>query len=148
MKKAKGSMRTIYRIVMVGALLLAGSLSSVCQAPPLRAVPNMPARPPAAVPGTPASSDAKDAKDESNYTVRVEWKDPQGASHHLEVLTTEGSFDLDTFVGKVKIDEMEVPSTIHLKGSLTVLGPEKGRIQLFLGRTVPYVTSTYSGGGA
>jgi hypothetical protein len=66
----------------------------------------------------------------------------------LEVLTTEGNFDLDTFLGKVKIDEAEVPSTIHMKGTLTVLGPEKGKIQLFLGRTVPYVTSTYSGGGA
>ena len=153
-------MKSIYLIVMVGALLLAGSLSSVCQEPPQRpapppmrslppqrAVPGAPVSPPQMnppdIPGSPAP-----AKDEGNFTVRVEWKDSQGASHHLEVLTTEGNFDLDTFVGKVKIDEMEVPTTIHLKGSLTVLGPEKGKIQLFLGRTVPYVTSTYSGGGS
>jgi len=125
-------MRSIYLIVMVGAVLFAGSLSSVCQSP----------KP---VPGAPTSTPP--AKDESNYTVRVEWKDSQGAAHHLEVLTTEGGFDLDTFLGKVKIDEMEIPTTIHLKGTLTVLGPEKARLQLFLGRTVPYVTGSTVGGG-
>ena len=98
------------------------------------------------MPGAPTPAE-DESKDKSNYTVRVEWKDSQGTAHHLEVLTTEGSFDLDTFLGKVKIDEMEIPTTIHLKGTLIVLSPEKGRIQLFLGRTVPYVTSTYAGGG-
>src|SRR5689334_16128514 len=102
-------MKSISLIVMVGAVLLAGSLSSVCQAPPQRTVPPQramplppPQTPPGGMPGAPTPAE-DESKDKSNYTVRVEWKDSQGAAHHLEVLTTEGSFDLDTFLGKVKI---------------------------------------------
>jgi hypothetical protein len=36
---------------------------------------------------------------------------------------------------------------VKVSGRLTELSPEKGQLQLFLGRTVPYVTSTYSGSG-
>jgi hypothetical protein len=42
----------------------------------------------------------------------------------------------------VKVGESDVPTTVKMQGSLAVLGAEKGRLQLFLGRTVPYVTST------
>jgi len=52
---------------------------------------------------------------------------------------------LDTISGAVKINNSDVPTTVKLTGTLTELNPEKGRLQLFLGRTMPYVTSTYTG---
>lgn len=84
-------------------------------------------------------------KDAVNYIVWVHWKDAKGTTNHLQVLTTEGSFSLDTMQPGVKINNSEVPITLRFSGTLTVLSPEKGRLQLFLGRTVPYVTSTTFG---
>ena len=42
----------------------------------------------------------------------------------------------------MKINNNDVPVTLKLSGTLTALSDEKGRLQLFLGRTVPYVTGT------
>ena len=39
------------------------------------------------------------------------------------------------------------PQTV-LSGTLTAINAQKGRLQLFLGRTVPYVTSTINNGSA
>ena len=78
-----------------------------------------------------------------NYTIRVEWNGPKAETKFLEVLTAEGQFDLNTFQkNPVKIGDTEVPVTIKLTGNLSVLDDEKGRLQLYLGRTVPYVTSS------
>ena len=82
-----------------------------------------------------------------NYVVRVEWKDAKKGTNALQIATTEGSFQLDTVSGAVKINNSDVPTTVKVSGSLVELSPEKGRLQLFLGRTVPYVTSTFSGAG-
>jgi len=86
------------------------------------------------------------AKEPVNYAIRVEWKDAKKGTNALQIVTTEGSFNLDTVSGAVKINNSDVPTTVKVSGSLVELSPEKGRLQLFLGRTVPYVTSTYSGG--
>lgn len=90
-------------------------------------------------------------KEPANYLVRVEWKDPKGDSKFLEVLTAEGHFNLDTIQkNSVMIDSNTVPAALKFNGTLNVINDEKGRLQLFLGRTVPYVThssstsSTYS----
>ena len=65
----------------------------------------------------------------------------------LEVLTTEGHVELDTLQkNSVKINNNDVPVTLKFNGTLNAINDEKGRLQLFLGRTVPYVTST-SGSG-
>ncbi len=93
-------------------------------------------------PGTPAPAIAP-AKDPVNYLIRVEWKEPKSDPKFLEVLTTEGRFELDTIQkNSVKINNNDVPVTLKLTGSLNALNDEKGRLQLFLGRTVPYVTGT------
>lgn len=64
----------------------------------------------------------------------------------LEVLTTEGNVELNTLQkNSVKINN-DVPVTLKFNGTLNAINDEKGRLQLFLGRTVPYVTST-SGSG-
>ena len=81
-------------------------------------------------------------KEAVNYTIRVEWKDAKKSTNSLQLVTSEGNFQLDTISGSVKIDEMDVPTTVKLNGTITELSPEKGRLQLFLGRTVPYMTST------
>jgi hypothetical protein len=83
-----------------------------------------------------------------NYLIRVEWKDAKKGTNALQIVTTEGSFQLDTISGAVKINNSDVPTTVKLSGSLAELSPDKGRLQLFLGRTVPYVTSTFSGPGS
>jgi hypothetical protein len=87
------------------------------------------------------------AKEPVNYLIRVEWKEPKSEPKFLEVLTTEGQFNLNTIQkNSVKINNNDVPVTLKFQGTLRELSDEKGRLQLFLGRTVPYVTGT-SGSG-
>ncbi len=102
-------------------------------------------RPALTYPGAPPA--VAPAKDPVNYLIRVEWKEPKGETQSLEVLTTEGSFSLDTIQkNSVKINDNDVPVTLKFSGTLWELSDQKGRLQLFLGRTVPYVTGT-SGSG-
>ena len=86
-------------------------------------------------------------KEPVNYVIRVEWKDAKKSTNALQIVTSEGSFELNTISGAVKINNSDVPTTVKLSGQLVELSPEKGRLQLFLGRTVPYVTSNYTGSG-
>ena len=87
------------------------------------------------------------AREVVNFVVRVEWKDVKGTTNFLQVLTAEGNFSLNTLLAdRVKINNSDIPITVTLKGDLRVLNPEKGQLNLFLGRTVPYVTSTYGSG--
>ena len=82
------------------------------------------------------------AKDTYNYLIHVEWNDLKSDPKILEVLTTEGAVEYDGLQkASVKINNNEVPVTLKLTGTLTVLDWNKGRLQLYLGRTVPYVTS-------
>lgn len=93
-------------------------------------------------PGATATAVAP-AKDPVNYLIRVEWKEPKSDPKFLEVLTTEGHFELDTIQkNSVRINNNDVPVTLKLTGTLSALSNEKGRLQLFLGRTVPYVTGS------
>jgi hypothetical protein len=120
-------------------LLLAALLTAVaCHAQPM---------PPLPPPGAPPSA-APPAKDPVNYLIRVEWKEPQGEPKFLEVLTGEGRFDLNTIQkNSVKINNNDVPVTLKFSGTLKELNNDKqGRLQLFLGRTVPYVTGTMGSG--
>jgi hypothetical protein len=102
------------------------------------------ANPPGA---SPAGSPPAAAKEAANYTIRVAWKDAKNGTNSLQVVTTEGSVELDTVSGAVKINDSDVPTTVKLTATITELSTEKGRLQLFLGRTVPYVTSSYAGSG-
>jgi hypothetical protein len=87
------------------------------------------------------------AREPVNYLIRVEWKTPEGDPKSLEVLTAQGNFSLNTLQkNPVKINNNDVPITLKFSGSLMELNDAKGRLQLFLGRTVPYVTGT-SGSG-
>jgi hypothetical protein len=104
-------------------------------------------RQPLPPPGMPPQTAVAPAKDPVNYLIRVEWKEPKGETQSLEVLTTEGHVELDTLQkNSVKINNNDVPVTLKFNGTLNAISNEKGRLQLFLGRTVPYVTSTSSGG--
>jgi len=82
-----------------------------------------------------------------NYTIHVEWKDAKKGTNSLEVVTTEGSVELDTISGAVKINDSDIPTTVKFTGTIIELSPVKGRLQLFLGRTVPYVTGATPGPG-
>jgi len=119
-----------------------------------------PAQPPMAPPGQPGfqqrlqaiiskqdAPPAVAAKEPVNYLIRVDWKEPKGDPKFLEVLTTEGNFMLDTIQKtSVKINNSEIPVTLKFNGTLNPMNDEKARLQLFLGRTVPYVTGSYGGG--
>ena len=97
--------------------------------------------------GVPAQAAAVPAKDPVNYLIRVEWKEPKADPKSLEVLTTEGQFSLDTIQKTtVKINDSDIPVTLKLSGTLKELSDQKGRLQLFLGRNVPYVSGTYGNG--
>jgi hypothetical protein len=83
-----------------------------------------------------------------NYAIHIQWKTAKAETNTLMVLTTEGQFSLDSVQAKkVKINNNEIPVTLRLSGTLELLNPDKGRLSLFLGRNVPYVTSVNVGGG-
>jgi hypothetical protein len=129
------------------ALLVAFACHSqtmVLQSPPPMPRMNMP-------PGMPPSQAERLAamidKQSVNYLIRVEWKEPKADPKSLEVLTTEGNFELDTIQkNSVKINNNDIPVTLKLNGMLTAINDKKATLQLFLGRTVPYVTGTTSFG--
>ena len=90
---------------------------------------------------------ADPAKDLVNYVIRVEWQDPKSDAKVLEVMTTPGQFDLNTVQKtSVTINGNAIPVTLKLSGTLTVLDDKKGKLQLYLGRTIPYITGTGGGG--
>lgn len=85
----------------------------------------------------------------ANYSLEVQWKTAKGETNTLKVVTADGQFSLDTLqTNRVKINNHEIPITVRCSGALTVLSPEKGRLNLFLGRTVPYATAVNVGGNA
>ena len=94
---------------------------------------------------SPSGSSPTVTKDAVNYTILVEWKDVKKGVSSIQLETTEGQFELDTLSGTTKINDSDIPNTIKLNGTLTELSTEKGRLALFLGRTVPYVTSSFGG---
>ena len=100
-----------------------------------------------AQPTPPSSQAAVPAKYLVNYVIRVEWKDPKSDSKFLEVMTTPGNFQLDTIQKtSVKINNNDIPVTLKLTGTLAAFDDQKGKLQLFIGQSVPYVTGTYGGG--
>ena len=118
-------------------ILVALFVACICQAQP-----NQPG-----TPGSPAVATTV-AKEPSNYIIHIEWKDAKGDTKSLEVLTTEGHVEFSGMQkDSVKINNTDVPITLKLSGTLNVLSDEKGRLQFYLGRTVPYVTGTSSGSG-
>jgi hypothetical protein len=103
--------------------------------------------PPAPAASTPLAPPA--FTNTSNYSIEIEWKTSGSETNKLKVLTTDGQFSLDTVqTNRVKLNNNDIPVTLRFSGQLTVLSPEKGRLNLFLGRTVPYVTSVSVGSGS
>lgn len=128
-------------------ILVALLTACACQSQPFMPPPPRPeAMAPVLVsPGAPPA--AEPVKDLVNFLIHVEWQEPKGDPKFLEVLTAEGTFDLNTIQkNSMKINNNDVPVTLKFQGTLKELSDTKGRLQLFLGRTVPYVTS--SGPGA
>ncbi len=80
-----------------------------------------------------------------NYILRVDWKSNKGETNAIQLLTTEGMFKVETSQPSgVKVNDAELPISVSLDGTLKALNSQQGQLQLFLGRTVPYVTH---GGG-
>jgi hypothetical protein len=97
---------------------------------------------------SPGSPQPMDTNAPVNYVIKVLMKDAKGEVSTMQVTTMAGSFDLDTLQkNTVKINDSEIPTTLKMSGGLTPFNEQKGTLKLFLGRTVPYVTST-SGGGS
>src|ERR1035438_6685333 len=135
-----------YPLIIVALLVAVACQSQPTPGMPVPRPALQPAMPPPPV-VLPPPPPFVPAREPANYLIRVEWKEPKGDPKFLEVLTTEGQFNLNTIQkNSVKINNNDVPVTLKFSGTLKELSDEKGRLQLFLGRTVPYVTGT-SGGG-
>ncbi len=80
-----------------------------------------------------------------NFILRVSWKSNNGGTNAIQLLTTEGTFKVNTSQpSAVKVGDSELPISVNVDGTLKALGPQHGELQLFLGRAVPYLTH---GGG-
>ena len=128
------------------SLMLAALFTAIaCHSQPLTW--QTPPGPPPPPMGQPAA--AAPARNPVNYLIRVEWTEPKGDPKSLEVLTTEGSFELDTLQkATVKINNSDIPTTLKFNGTINEINENKGRLQFYLGRTVPYVTGAGGGPGA
>ena len=85
----------------------------------------------------------------ANYRIHLDWHDTQDETNSLEVLTTEGQVEFDGLEKhSAKIGNNIVPTTLKLSATLKAVNTEQGNLQLFIGRTVPYVTSTSPGGNS
>lgn len=90
---------------------------------------------------------AADTNAPVNYVIKVMMKDAKGNNSSLQVTTIDGQFELDTLQkSSVKINNADIPATLKLNGTLTTINEQKGRLNFYLGRTVPYVTSSYNNG--
>jgi hypothetical protein len=103
----------------------------------------LPPKPPSPAHAAPAS--AAPEKETVNYVVTVKWSDTKAGTNFLQVMTTPGSFSLEATQSAVRIGNNDVPTTVSFTGTLTESNADKVNVKVFLGRTVPYVTSTYSG---
>jgi hypothetical protein len=131
---------TMKTILLTLAIMLV-AITSQCQ-PMFQQPQRMPPGP-----GAPAVTATAAAEVPVNYLIRVEWKHAKDAPKFLEVLTTEGDFNLNTIQKSlVKIGNFDVPLTLNFQGTLHVISDTKGRLDLFLGRNVPYVTGSYGSG--
>jgi hypothetical protein len=84
-----------------------------------------------------------------NYIIKVLMKDTKGEVSSLQVTTVDGTFELETLQkNSVKINNNDIPTTLKLTGTLTTIDEKKGRLTLYLGRTVPYVTSSFNNGAS
>jgi hypothetical protein len=95
-----------------------------------------------------AASLEKAEKDFSNYRITVNWSDAKAGTNFLQVLTAQGNFTLETVQSAVRIGNNDVPTTVSFNGTLSEINEHKVKVTVFLGRTVPYVTSTYGQGNA
>jgi hypothetical protein len=127
------------------SLALLCSTLAFAQQPPAPIPPRPPE--PVMMPSRPihsAPEPVAPGKDPVNYIVTVKWSDTKAGTNFLQVLTTPGSFNLETIQASVRVGNNDVPTTVSFKGTLTEINADKVNVQVFLGRTVPYVTSTYS----
>lgn len=93
-----------------------------------------------ASPGQSSTSELTNAP--SNYVVRIEWSDKNNPSGAIEVLTGEGTFQLNSsFPAAAKSGEPTLLTSATVNGSLKVLNENQGRLELFLGRSIPYSTT-------
>ncbi len=126
-------MKTLYSLMVATLWVVAAQAQSSPVSLPARA--SQVARPPA--PGT---------NEPANYLISVQWKDTKLGSSFVQMMTSEGAFNLDALEhGTMKINGPDIPTTLKLSGSLTLLSPEKGRLKLYIGRSVPYMSGASRG---
>jgi len=98
-------------------------------------------------PSTPTAAPA--FTNTANYAIQIQWKTSKSETNFLRMLTSDGLFNLDIVqTNRVKLNNHELPVSLRCSGMLLVTSPEKARLNLALGRTVPYVTGVNVGGGA
>ncbi len=122
---------TLLTVLAVLCALTTTFAQPVGQLPPVRRLAGSPP------PGPPLDAESV------NYQIRVQWKEAGGGSNLLLIVTAEGNFKVNTAqLGKVKINNSDMPITLNLSGDLELLSADKARLRIFLGRILPYATGT------
>lgn len=100
----------------------------------------------------PAPTESHAATNAADYIVRIAWTRDKNTAQFLQVMTTEGSFQLSTEVPTPATEQSgqtQVPNTsINFHGTLKLVNLDHARLNVFLGFSVPVVekhngTSTY-----
>jgi hypothetical protein len=83
------------------------------------------------------------ATNAADYVVRVTWTRDKDTTQFLQVMTTEGNFQLSTSLptaAAVQATQVQVPSSnVNFGGELKVINSEQARLSVSLGRSVPII---------
>ncbi len=129
-------------------LLTAGSVALAQQSPVANPAGMAPpqARPSLATPQRHHQEPGAVVRPKANFRIRLEIQEGKEAPMEISVVTADGRVKTQMVSPKkTVIDDREVPSTLDFTGTLTALDSDQCQFNLFLGRTIPYVTGSHKG---
>jgi len=133
----------------VGTLHPVPALSPELPAPPVNVLPS-PGRNVRALRPLASLADPADAppKPKVNYRIHLEIKEGKESPMEISVVASEGKVRSQMINPKrVVIDDREIPSTLEFTATLSPLEADRCQLNLFLGRSLPYVTGKSTGPG-
>ena len=150
----KNKMKTLILVLLAAAPVALAQTPPAPNPPPAPAPPGVPGLPQPTLrapghlpaPGNHSGLYAAPPRPEVNYRLRLEIKEGKEALIEISVVSSQGKIRAQMMNPKrTLIDDREVPSTMDFTASLSPLEGDRCQVTLFLGRSIPYVTSRSTG---